>query len=129
MEFCMARVTVEDCIDEVENSFELVALASLRAKQIQSGSKALVEIDNDKPTVLALREIASKKINIEALRDELVKSEQRLHVYENKEEVVSEEEIKNNLPNADNLSFADYDVDVSLEAEASFAGDNLDVDD
>ena len=125
----MARVTVEDCIDEVENSFELVALASLRAKQIQSGSKALVEIDNDKPTVLALREIASKKINIEALRDELVKSEQRLHVYENKEEVVSEEEIKNNLPNADNLSFADYDVDVSLEAEASFAGDNLDVDD
>ena len=59
----MARVTVEDCLDYVDNRFELVLLASRRARQIAQGKDAMVELENDKPTVVALREIAEGKIN------------------------------------------------------------------
>lgn len=55
----MARITVEDCLDKVDNRFQLVMISSKRARQIQTGGKdPLVPIDNDKPTVIALREIA-----------------------------------------------------------------------
>lgn len=59
----MARVTVEDCLDHVDNRFELVLLASRRARQIAQGKDAMVELENDKPTVVALREIAEGKIS------------------------------------------------------------------
>ncbi len=59
----MARITVEDCIDKVGNRFELVLLATKRARQITRGATPLVEIENDKPTVIALREIAAGKID------------------------------------------------------------------
>ena len=59
----MARITVEDCIDKVGNRFELVLLATKRARQITRGATPLVEIENDKPTVIALREIAEGKID------------------------------------------------------------------
>ncbi len=54
----MARVTVEDCLDNVDNRFQLVLVASKRARQIANGKTPLVEWENDKPTVVALREIA-----------------------------------------------------------------------
>lgn len=55
----MARITVEDCLEKVDNRFQLVMISSKRARQIQTGGKdPLVPIDNDKPTVIALREIA-----------------------------------------------------------------------
>ena len=63
----MARVTIEDCLENVENRFELVLLAARRARQISQGADALVEIDNDKPTVLALREIADNLISMESM--------------------------------------------------------------
>ena len=63
----MARITVEDCIEKVSNRFELVLLATKRARQITRGSTPLVEVDNDKPTVIALREMAAGKIDPEAL--------------------------------------------------------------
>lgn len=69
----MARVTVEDCLENVDNRFELVMLASRRARQIAVGGKdPMVELENDKPTVLALREIAENKVNTEfmAAQDE-----------------------------------------------------------
>ncbi|WP_455205457.1 DNA-directed RNA polymerase subunit omega [Kaarinaea lacus] len=59
----MARVTVEDCLDYVENRFELVLLASKRARQIAYGKDPLVQWENDKSTVLALREIADGLVN------------------------------------------------------------------
>ncbi|WP_455209369.1 DNA-directed RNA polymerase subunit omega [Kaarinaea lacus] len=59
----MARVTVEDCLDHVDNRFELVLLASRRARQIAQGKDAMVDLENDKPTVVALREIAEGKIS------------------------------------------------------------------
>ena len=63
----MARVTVEDCLDNVANRFELVLAASKRARQIYLGADPMVEAENDKPTVLALREIAEGKVTAEIL--------------------------------------------------------------
>ena len=54
----MARITVEDCLDNVENIFEMVLVAAKRARRIAHGAEPMVELENDKPTVLALREIA-----------------------------------------------------------------------
>jgi DNA-directed RNA polymerase subunit omega len=61
----MARITVEDCLDNVENRFELVLTATKRARQIAHGADPLVEEENDKPTVIALREIAEGFIDTE----------------------------------------------------------------
>ena len=60
----MARITVEDCLDKVDNRFELVMVSSKRARQLQiEGKDPLVSVDNDKPTVIALREIAENLVN------------------------------------------------------------------
>ena len=65
----MARVTVEDCLEHVENRFELVMLSTKRARQLATGGKEpLVQWENDKPTVVALREIAAGKVGIEMLK-------------------------------------------------------------
>lgn len=61
----MARITVEDCLDKVDNRFELVLTATKRARQIANGAEPLVDEENDKPTVIALREIAEGAINAE----------------------------------------------------------------
>ena len=73
----MARVTVEDCIDKVENRFDLVLLASHRARMISSGGQIAVERDNDKNPVVALREIAETAVSPEDLKEELVHSLQK----------------------------------------------------
>jgi DNA-directed RNA polymerase subunit omega len=73
----MARVTVEDCIDKVENRFDLVLLAGHRARMVSSGAPITVERDNDKKPVVALREIAEQTIAPEDLREELVHSLQK----------------------------------------------------
>jgi DNA-directed RNA polymerase subunit omega len=73
----MARVTVEDCVDKIPNRFELVLLASHRARSITSGAGLIVDRDNDKNPVVALREIASTKLKPEALREEFLLSLQR----------------------------------------------------
>jgi DNA-directed RNA polymerase subunit omega len=73
----MARVTVEDCIDKVENRFDLVLLAAHRARMISSGSQISVDRDNDKNPVVALREIAEKTVAPDDLREELVHSLQK----------------------------------------------------
>lgn len=59
----MARITVEDCLENVDNRFELVLLAARRARQISKGADPLLPEDNDKPTVIALREIADNLIS------------------------------------------------------------------
>ena len=60
----MARVTVEDCLEHVDNRFELVLKASKRARKISLGAEPLVPMENDKPTVIALREIAKGLLNL-----------------------------------------------------------------
>ena len=59
----MARITVEDCLDRVDNRFELVLIAARRARDLALGREALVPWENDKPTVVALRELAEGKID------------------------------------------------------------------
>ena len=63
----MARITVEDCLEHVENRFDLVLLAARRARQIAQGADPLVPAENDKPTVIALREIAENLINASSM--------------------------------------------------------------
>ena len=73
----MARVTFEDCVDKVENRFELVLLASHRARMISSGSTLTIDRDNDKNPVVALREIADQTIAPEDLKEDLIHSLQK----------------------------------------------------
>ena len=73
----MARVTVEDCIDKVENRFELVLLASHRARQISQGASITVDRDNDKNPVVALREIADETLSPGDLKEDLIHSLQK----------------------------------------------------
>ena len=63
----MARITIDDCLDKISNRFELTLAATNRARQISAGSSPLLDADRDKPTVIALREIAAGKVGIELL--------------------------------------------------------------
>ena len=83
----MARITVEDCLDKVESQYDLVLLAKERTSQLNSGSEMLVEEDNDKRTVIALREIAGGKLSIEELRKNAI-----LRLRKEPDEAVDEEE-------------------------------------
>lgn len=82
----MARVTVEDCIDKVDNRFDLVLLAGHRARQISQGADITIERDNDKNPVVALREIADETLSPGDLKEDLIHSLQR-HVEVDEPEV------------------------------------------
>lgn len=85
----MARVTVEDCIDKVENRFDLVLLASHRARMISAGAAIAVDRDNDKNPVVALREIADERFAPEDMKEDLIHSLQKhVEVDEPEAEVV-----------------------------------------
>lgn len=73
----MARVTVEDCIREVPNRFELVLLASQRGRQISAGSPLTITRDNDKNPVVALREIAAQTVSLDDLQQDLIQGLQK----------------------------------------------------
>ena len=72
----MARITVEDCIDKFPSRFELVLVASNRARKLHAGENPTVEKDNDKNTVLALREIADETMSVDVLKDKLIQEYQ-----------------------------------------------------
>jgi DNA-directed RNA polymerase subunit omega len=74
----MARVTVEDCIEKVSNRFELVMVAAQRARQIGSGAALTLDRDNDKNPVVALREIAENTVEVETLKEEIIRGKQRI---------------------------------------------------
>jgi len=73
----MARVTVEDCVLKIPNRFELVLIASQRAREVTSGAPITIERDNDKNPVVALREIADETINLEQVKNSLIKGMQK----------------------------------------------------
>lgn len=81
----MARITVEDCIDKFESRFELVLVASNRARKLHSGENPTVDKDNDKPTVIALREIAEETVTIESLKSKLIEEYQTVSPLEEEE--------------------------------------------
>ncbi len=84
----MARVTVEDCIEKIPNRFELVMVASQRARKIASGAPLTIERDNDKDAVVSLREIAGETVEVDALKEEIVRNHQRMVAYEEEEESI-----------------------------------------
>ena len=84
----MARVTVEDCVEKLPNRFELVMLSSQRARKIGSGATPTVERDNDKKTVISLREIAGETVDIANLKEELILSHQRYLPQDSEEDEV-----------------------------------------
>ena len=99
----MARVTVEDCIQKVENRFELIIAAAQRAREISNGVQIEVDKDNDKNTVIALREIGDGAITYDDLKERYLKSLQKVVINnEEDEENDIEEEFSSYLSQEDN---------------------------
>ena len=94
----MARVTVEDCIDKVDSPYELVLVAKERATQLNSGLEPTLERDNDKNTVVALREIAEEKIKVEDLTESGI-YKLRKHVEQVDESSETDEEVGDDFEN------------------------------
>ena len=94
----MARVTVEDCIDKVDSPYELVLVAKERATQLNSGLEATVDRDNDKNTVIALREIANENVKVSDLTDSAV-YKLRKHVEQVDETSEEDEEVGDDFEN------------------------------
>ena len=106
----MARITVEDCLEVVDNRFELVLMATKRARQLANGAEPAVNPDNDKPTVLALREIADETIDLGRIEQDLVKSLSRAP-----EPEPADEEVLDLIPTDQNI-FGLQDVTAEEEA-------------
>ncbi len=87
----MARITVEDCTDKFPSRFELVLIASNRARKLHSGETPTIDRDNDKNTVIALREIAEEKITVDNLKNDLIEEYQTVTL--NEDEISDEEEV------------------------------------
>ncbi len=93
----MARVTVEDCVVKIPNRFELVMLAAQRARDISSGATITIDRDRDKNPVVALREIADETIDLEMLREGLIKSLQKHVEVDEPEEDAIDAQLGENL--------------------------------
>lgn len=117
----MARVTVEDCIVQIPNRFELVLLAAQRARNIGRGEEMTIERDNDKNPVVALREIAETTIDLTSIEADLIKSLQRAP-----EPEPAEEEVLDLIATDENI-FGVMDVNEELTADAG--GEDLSPDD
>ncbi len=81
----MARVTVEDCIERIPNRFDLIMIAAHRARMMREGSPLTVDRDNDKDPVVALREIASKSVDLKGVREALISNLQEVRPNEENE--------------------------------------------
>ena len=105
----MARITVEDCIDKFESRFELVLVAANRARKIHSGETPTVEKDNDKNTVIALREIAEETIPVDVLKEKLIEEYQAVSMLS--EEDLTLEFSNNEESNKENEIFTENDIE------------------
>ena len=118
----MARITVEDCIDKFDSRFELVLVASNRARKLLSGEQPTVEKDNDKNTVIALREIAEETISADEFKQSLVEEYQSVSqideeelALEFNEEITDQEEVTDQVENTHELDNADEVSDIDTE--------------
>ena len=114
----MARITVEDCIDKFTSRFELVLVASNRARKLHSGENPTVDRDNDKNTVIALREIAQETITQDQLKNDLIEEYQTVSIAE--DELTSEENLiedNNETQDEENSETNSDEIDNKLDAE------------
>ena len=96
--YIMARITVEDCIKKLNNRFELVVLASARTREIWKGNETHVTKENDKPPIIALREIADIDLDFEKLRQQIITALQRVTLREE----ISDKEVREVLAEESN---------------------------
>jgi DNA-directed RNA polymerase subunit omega len=120
----MARVTVEDCILNVPNRFELVLLSAKRAREISAGSPLTVVRDNDKNPVIALREISENTIDIQGLRDNLIKSLQK-HVFVENHESELDDDVQESI---DSVNEWDEEITAMTEDDNADADTDHDMD-
>jgi DNA-directed RNA polymerase subunit omega len=111
----MARVTVEDCVDKVENRFELVLLASHRARLISQGAAITIDRDNDKNPVVALREIAEETLSPGDLKEDLIHSLQK-HVEVDEPEAVAIPQVTSGDGDATEVADTDADDNISFDS-------------
>lgn len=123
----MARVTIEDCLRSINNRFELAVLAGFRAKQIEKGSLSNMDKKNDKCAVVALREIADKRHDVDSLRDAYVYGLRKNVLLQD----VLEEETSFVETAKDSMNTMDFEnIDASQEAiEEAISVENLDFED
>ena len=108
----MARITVEDCIDKFDSRFELVLVASNRARKLYSGEEPTVERDNDKNTVISLREIADETISAEVFKQDLVEEYQTVSPIDEEELALEfNEENKDDEADSEKLSEVSAEID------------------
>ena len=119
----MARVTVEDCVKVVESRFELILIAAERSRILSKGADPLLDRDRDKNPVVALREIAENKLDLEQTKETLVKGLQKYHEEVLTEPDESEEDTKEQIVEAPQLS---EDIIEDVEENASEAGLSID---
>ena len=139
----MARITVEDCIDKFESRFELVLVASNRARKLHSGESPTVDKDNNKNTVIALREIADETINIDDMKNTLIEEYQTQSIQneedltleysdsDEQEQTLSDEQDTNQkeqVSDSDDEDMSDSNSKASLEEETA-SNNNLDSND
>lgn len=117
----MARVTVEDCIHLIPNRFELILLAAERAREITGGSAIHVSKDNDKNPVIALREIAESKVDLEELHQSIIKNLQKVSAPDEAEreilEVMAEEQAWVNVPESQEMQTEISEDNLEIESE------------
>ena len=106
----MARITVEDCVDKFPSRFELVLVASQRARELHSGEQPTVDKDNDKNTVIALREIADVTIPIEEMKENLIEEYQTVTIDDEEDENLEIESPKNQDPTSDSTTQLEKEI-------------------
>ena len=113
----MARITVEDCIDKFPSSFELVLVASQRARKLHSGELSSIEKDNDKNTVIALREIAESTFTVNESKEKLIQEYQTVTMHDEEDENIELESVNSDV-GAEKLALDKEDsLNTSTEVE------------
>ena len=113
----MARITVEDCVDKFPSRFELVLVASQRARELHSGETPTIDKDNDKNTVIALREIADATIPIEKMKENVIEGFQKVTINDEEDENFETESLKqkNNEQSEDLISDSKSQIEEEIK--------------
>ena len=113
----MARITVEDCVDKFPSRFELVLVASQRARKLHAGEEPTVERDNDKNTVIALREIADSTISVNDMKENLIEEYQTVTINDEEKEHLEIDKSEENDDNSisENRKNIDKEIDEEIK--------------
>lgn len=130
----MARVTVEDCILNIPNRFDLVVTAAQRAKQISSGMPLTIDRDNDKDAVVSLREIADKTIDLNIVQEEIIQNFQKKVGFDPNDRIEGESDMGSNFADGaadieDAFNDASHYIPQEPSGGMSFVEENIEVED